>query len=323
MLVMEWSLWVFSVFLTTPITGSLTPPALPISIPDQAMRSLREVTHPGLQRRLEGELYRNRTWARLIAGKKMAVGLVDLSDPFSAKFAKVNGDEMMYAASLPKLAILLACAQALEDGRLTETAEILHDMRIMISRSDNGAATRMMDRVGFANIVSVLIDPRYELYDTELGGLWVGKRYAKISKRYPDPLMGLSHAATVTQVCRFYYLLAMGKLVSSQRSRQMLDMLSDPEIHHKFVNSLDVIAPEAKVYRKSGTWRVWHSDSALVWGPGGRQYIVAALVEDPRGEQILRDLIPVVEAVLKAPSKRLQKASAQASTSLGEGMLQK
>jgi beta-lactamase class A len=308
-----WSLWVLSLLLSTPPIGNPYPPALPISIPDAQIRPLRELVDAGLQKRLEGQLHRNRLWSRLLATKKMAVGIVDLSDPYRVKFARVNGDEMMYAASLPKLAILLAAAQALEDGRLPESAEILNDMRIMISRSDNEAATRMMDRVGFSNIVSVLIDPRYELYDTQRGGLWVGKRYAKTSKRYPDPLMGLSHAASVTQVCRFYYLLAMGKLVSAPRSRQMLEMLCNPELHHKFVNALDVIAPEAKVYRKSGTWRIWHSDSALVWGPGGRQYIVAALVEDSHGEQILRDLIPAIETVLKSQSKRQPKTAAQAS----------
>jgi len=323
-MLMEWSLWLLAVLLSTPNTGTPYPPALPISIADQQVRPLREVVHPILQRKLERELHRNPRWAHLIERKKMAVGIVDLADPYNVKFACVNGDEMMYAASLPKLAVLLAAAQALEDGRLIESPEILHDMRIMISRSDNGAATRMMDRVGFANIVAVLIDPRYELYDTELGGLWVGKRYATTSKRYPDPLMGLSHAATVTQVCRFYYLLAMGKLVSPERCRQMLDMLCNPELHHKFVNALDIIAPEAKVYRKSGTWRVWHSDSALVWGPGGRQYIVAALVEDSSGEQILRDLIPAVETVLKPQSKRQPSTSAkQASISPLDGLLQK
>ncbi len=114
--------------------------------------------------------------------------------------------------------------------------------------------------------------------------------------------MGLSHGASVTQVCRFYYLLAIGQLVNRQRSIQMLDILSDPEIHHKFVNTLNNIAPEAKLYRKSGTWRNWHSDSVMVWGPVWRRYIVVGLIEDKRGEQILRDLIPTVEKVLKSQS---------------------
>ena len=58
-----------------------------------------------------------------------------------------------------------------------------------------------------------------------------------------DPLRGLIHGATVTQVCRFYYLMATGRLISPERSRQMLEYLNAPGIHHKFVHSLDILAP--------------------------------------------------------------------------------
>jgi beta-lactamase class A len=276
---------------------------LPFSIPDNQIRPLRQLVNKDLQRLLEKRLRQDRVWARLIGKKRMAVGVVDLSNPQQIKFARVNGDVMMYAASLPKLAILLATCQSLQDGVLKETPEILHDMRLMISRSDNAASTRLYDSVGFEKIEKVLTDPRYQLYDSlRGGGLWVGKRYAKTGKRYPDPVMGFSHGATVTQVCRYYYLLAMGKLVNRERSIQMLEMLSDPELHHKFVNTLDHIAPEAKLYRKSGTWHEWHSDSVLVWGLTWRRYICVGLIEDGNGETILRNLIPVVEDVLKSRS---------------------
>jgi len=272
---------------------------LPYEIHDDYIRPLRELVNPDLQKRLEIRLNKNNKWAKLIKKRKMAVGLVDLSDPYNVKFARINGDEMMYAASLPKLAILLAAAQAMEDSTLISTPAIEEDMREMISQSDNAAATRMIDRLTFEKIEEILTDPRYELYDQEHGGgLWVGKRYAKTGKRYPDPIMGLSHGATVTQVCRFYYLLAMGKLVSHERSAQMLQILSEPELHHKFVNTLDRVVPDAKLFRKSGTWKKWHSDSILVWGPVWRRYIAAALVEDASGETILRNLILEMEKVL-------------------------
>lgn len=286
-----------------PQSNSVNIPDLPLSFPENKIKPLRQLSNKDLQKRLERQLKKNKYWSRLISKKKMAVGLVDLRDPERIKFAQLNGDQMMYAASLPKLAILLAGMQSIEEGELEESPEIMHDMRIMISQSDNAAATRMIDRLRFEKIQDVLTDPQYDLYDRKRGGgLWVGKRYAKKGKRYPDPLMGISHGASVTQVCRFYYLLALGKLVNRQRSEEMLDILVDPEIHHKFVNTLDTIAPNAKVYRKSGTWQNWHSDSALVWGPAWRRYIVTALIEDSNGEKILRELIPAIEEVLKSPA---------------------
>lgn len=275
-------------------------PELPYSLPDAQIRPLRQAINKDLQKMLETRLKRDKSWAKLISKKLMAVGVVDLSDPHNIKFARVNGSHMMYAASLPKLAILLAMEQALEDTVIQMTPELEHDMRIMMSRSDNAAATRLYDLVGFEGIEAVLTDARYELYDPDNGGgLWVGKRYAKKGKRYPDPVMGVSHGASATQVCRYYYLLAMGKLVSEERSRHMLEMMADPELHHKFVNTLDHLVPNATLYRKSGSWQNWHSDSVLVWGPVWRRYIVVGLVEDPKGEQILRNLIPAVEEVLQ------------------------
>ncbi len=266
---------------------------------------LREQVDTEFEAALLARLKKNPKWKKLIAEKRMAVGVVDLRDTKQVKFARVNGNEMMYAASLPKIAILLAAMDAFENGELEETPEITEDMNLMIAKSDNLASTRMIDRLGYEKIEAVLTDPRYALYDEDYGGgLWVGKRYAKSGERNPDPLMGLSHAATVSQVCRYYYLMAYGKLVSEERSKQMLEIMDDPKLHHKFVNSLDQVAPQARVYRKSGSWRTFHSDSVLVWGPK-RRYILVALVNDEEGEYILRKLVLAVEDVLKLNTNKL------------------
>ncbi len=271
---------------------------LPLSIED--IKPLRDLVDAPFQEKLTAALNKNKKWKRLIDQKKMAVGLVDLRDPLNPKYARVNGNVMMYAASLPKIAVLLAAEDAIEKGELVESEEVKADLRLMISKSNNEASTRMIDRLGYEKIEQVLTDPRYNLYDEDFGGgLWVGKRYAKLGARYPEPIKGLSHAATVSQVCRYYYMLAYGKLVSFDRSKIMLDMMVSPELHHKFVNTLEKVAPRAKIFRKSGTWKNFHTDSVLVWGPDGRRYILVALIEDSDGEKICRDLVTTVENVMK------------------------
>jgi beta-lactamase class A len=273
--------------------------SIPLRPENHHFYPLRDRVDPVLEKALLRQLNRNPRWRDLIAQKHMSVGLVDLSNPHQVRFARINGNEMMYAASLPKIAILLASMDALEKGELHDTPEIRRDLRIMISKSDNQASTRMIDRLGYEKIAAVLTDPRYELYDEEYGGgLWVGKRYAASGARYPDPIQGLSHAATASQVCRFYYLLVNGRLVSYQRSKEMLDLMGNPELHHKFVNTLDRLHPEARLYRKSGSWREFHSDSILVWGPKNR-YILVGLLQDAEGEVILRQLVQEVETVLR------------------------
>lgn len=274
---------------------------LPITLDNSKIKPLQKFLDSSLQANLREELASHADWNELILQKKMSVGLVDLSDPENVRFARVNGNHMMYAASLPKIAILLAAMDAIEKGELKETLDVKKDMRLMISKSDNAASTRMIDRVGYEKIGTVMTDPKYAFYDeTNGGGLWVGKRYGSGGDTNREPLKNLSHAATATQVCRYYYLLAIGKLVNQQRSKQMLDIMEDPELHHKFVNTLDQIAPSARLFRKSGSWKTYHSDSILVWGKdSNRRYILVALIEDANGEQIIRDLVKPIEKVLK------------------------
>ena len=276
---------------------------LPIKVTEAQIKPLSKLLDSSLQANLEREIASHSDWSRLISQKKMAVGIVDLSDPNNVRYARVNGSHMMYAASLPKIAILLAAMDAIEKGELKETAEVKKDMRLMISKSNNAASTRMIDRVGYEKLEAVMTDSNYNFYDEDRGGgLWVGKRYGGGGDTNREPLKNLSHAATVGQVCRYYYLLAHGKLINEQRSKQMLAIMEDPELHHKFVNTLDQIAPNARLFRKSGSWRTYHSDSILVWGEDpNRRYILVALIDDENGEQIIRDLVKPIEKALKKP----------------------
>ncbi|MFT5167595.1 MAG: beta-lactamase class A [Saprospiraceae bacterium] len=266
---------------------------------ESSFQPLRNQGDPSLESSLKKSLSTNTKLKKLMAQKKLSIGLVDLMNPDNIRFAQINGDEMMYAASLPKIAVLLTAMDAMESGELKETPEVQKDMFLMINKSNNQASTRMIDRLGFDKIEQVLTDPKYSLYDKAYGGgLWVGKRYAAGGKKHPDPLLGLSHAATATQVCRFYYMMLNGMLVNKDRSKQMMDIMSNPGLHHKFVNTLDRIAPNAKLFRKSGSWENFHSDSILVLG-SDRRYILVALVEDPAGEITMRNLVTTVEEVLK------------------------
>ncbi len=265
---------------------------------DTEWKPLYERVDPQLQAALEQRVNSDAEWARLVRRKKMAVGVVDLSSS-PPRFARVNGSQMMYAASLPKIAILLAANVAIDDGSLEETEEVRQDLADMIRVSSNGAATRLIDRVGMKKIQAILRDPQFGFYDEKRGGgLWVGKRYASAGPRVGDPMHNISHGATVTQVCRFFYLLATGRLINPERSAAMLQDLSDPRLHHKFVSQVDERAPDARMFRKSGTWKQWHSDAIMVQGNVWRNYILVAMVESDRGESIIRRVLPAVEELI-------------------------
>lgn len=274
---------------------------LPVYVPGE-LPQLSSANCPQMAAILKEEIFKNKHWKKLVENKKMAIGMVDLHDINNVKFAGLNENNMMYAASMPKIAVLVAVMHAIEKGEVEETEAVKNDLRLMISKSNNAAATRMIDLVGFKKIEEVLRLAQVDLYNEKTGGgLWVGKRYAKTGKRYPDPMKGLSHAATTYQACSFYYKLVFGKLITRERSTEMLGYLKNPALHHKFINTLQVIAPDATFYRKSGSWKNFHADSVLVWGPG-RHYIIVAIIEDPNGGSIIKKLVVPLEEVLKKAS---------------------
>jgi beta-lactamase class A len=280
--------------------GAAAYPPLPLSLSGAAWRPLCQREDKALEERLDRALKRNGLWGPLVEAGKMAVGLVDLSHFRVPRFAQVNGRTMMYAASLPKIAILLAAYQGFADGTLKEIPPIHTDLIEMIRRSDNAAANRLITRIGLGRIEAVILNPRYRFYDFQRGGgIWMGSAYGPAGDQNPEPLKDLLHAASVTQVCRFYYLLAYGRLINPERSRQMLKILAFPDRHDKFVSVLEKVVPPQRLYRKSGDYRIWQSDSILVWGASWRRYILVAMVEHEQGEQILRELVPVAEHLLR------------------------
>ena len=219
--------------------------------------------------------------------RDLCLSLVDISDPLEPRVATINGDHMMYAASLPKIGILLGAFVEVERGRLRLDQTTIDSLTRMIRMSSNEDATEMLNRVGKQRVNQILQSDRFRLYDPLVnGGLWVGKEYATGSAFQRDPLHNISHGATALQTARFYYLLETGQLVNPRLTKLMKEMLSNPGIEHKFVKGL-ADQPGVKIYRKSGTWRSWHADSAIVEAPGARRYILTALANDGHGGEWL------------------------------------
>ena len=253
-----------------------------------------------LQKQLRATLY-SLGLDKAVQNKKLSVALVDITNLDEPRVAEVNGDEMVYAASLPKIAILLGAFVEIEEGSMKLDRRTRESLTQMIRVSSNQEATRMLNRVGKERLLGILQSDKFHLYDPEVnGGLWVGKEYGKSAAFKRDPLHNLSHGATAMQVARFYYLLETGRLVGDDLSAEMKSMLGHPGINHKFVKGL-ADYPEAKIYRKSGSWRNWHADSALVEAEG-HKYIIVALAEDANGGLWLSRLIKPIHELM-VPTK--------------------
>jgi len=233
---------------------------------------------------------------------RLALALVDLSDPAQPHLAMLNGDRMMYAASLPKIAILLGAMVEAELGRLPLDARTVGAMTNMIRYSSNEDATRVLHWVGGERLIDILQSPRFRFYDASgNGGLWVGKAYGKAPAYHRDPVAKLSHGATAYQVARFYTLLATDKLLSHPLNQLMKETLSKPGIRHKFVKGLEG-KQGVHIFRKSGTWRDYHADSALV-EVGRYRYVLVGIAQHRDGGKWLVKLAAPLHDLVVPPRR--------------------
>jgi beta-lactamase class A len=251
-------------------------------------------TDPTLQRQLEQIDAKLR--ARFgIAPEQTDVGLLDLR---THGLAMIHPDQIEYAASVAKVGILLAWFQKHPEAATLLDRQTEHELGLMIKASSNEMATRFSRELGLREIQQVLNE--HGFYDAAHGGgIWVGKHYGANSERIGDPVANDSHAVTVRQLIRFYYLLDQRQLVSPAASEKMLEIFRSPDIphdDHKFVHGL--AGRNLTILRKWGTYEDWLHDSAIIEGPH-RRYILIGLTHHPKGDQYLEALAREVDDLMR------------------------
>ena len=90
---------------------------------------------------------------------------------------------------------------------------------------------------------------------------------------------------------------ATGRLVAPQYQEDLEGVFSNPGITHKFVKGIKEKGTEAEISRKSGSWIQFHADSGVITRKD-KEYIIAALVEDPEGGEGLVELIIAVDDLM-------------------------
>jgi beta-lactamase class A len=235
-----------------------------------------------------------------MTAKQTAAGILDLR---TGRLAMIHPDRIEYAASVPKMGILLAYFQLHPEAATKLDATTRRELGLMIKESDNAMAAMYSRAMGLRQIQQVLNS--FGFYDTRRGGgLWVGKHYGEGDERYGDPVANHSHAATVRQLLRFYLLLEQGRLVSPRASRTMREIFAAPAIPHledKFVKGLS--GRRVKMLRKAGWWEDWFHDTAIVTG-ARRHYIIVAMTHHPKGDEYLEAFAQAVDDVMIREGKK-------------------
>jgi beta-lactamase class A len=246
---------------------------------------------------LQGDLERIDVALRARFGmttEQTAAGVLDLE---TLRLAMIHPDRGEYAASVPKIGILLAYFQLHPQAATHLDAQTRHELGLMAKASDNEMASKFSQELGLQQIQAVLSS--YHFYDKDQGGgIWMGKHYGKGGERIGDPVGDHSHAATVRQLLRYFLLLEQGKLISPAASKTMRQIFESPDIPHdriKFVRALS--DRNVQIIRKWGTWEDWRHDAAIVTG-ARRHYILVALTHHPKGDEYLVDLARSVDDLI-------------------------
>ena len=231
-----------------------------------------------------------------MTGEQTAAGILDLRN---LRLAMVNPDRIEYAASVPKIGILLAYFAKHPEAATNLDPAVRLELGQMAKQSSNEMAAKYSRELGLREIQEVLNS--YGFYDASRGGgLWVGKHYGPNSERIGDPVADHSHGATVRQLLRYYLLLEQGKLVSPAASKTMREIFASPDLphdDHKFVKAL--AGRDVQIIRKWGSWQNWLHDTAVVTGKD-RHYVIVGLTNHEKGDEYLVGLATAVDEWMRA-----------------------
>ena len=265
---------------------------------DPVFPDLRDSHDARFQAELDAALAGRAAFWDGVRKKHISAVVADVTDLEHPKVAWYNPDLMLYAASLPKIAIALGALVEIERGKL-ELDEALHRQLIrMIKKSSNRDATAVLNKVGIARLEAILRDERYgKLYDPEFGGgLWVGKPYSSAAAVKRDPLRHLSHGASAMATARFYYGIMNGSILGHRYLPLLKEMFGKSAIKHKFVKGV-AQREGLEIYRKSGTWRDFHADSGI-FVRDNLVYIAVAIDHAPSAGRGMTSGIRVVDDLM-------------------------
>ncbi len=269
---------------------------------------LRDAHDPEFQAALDALVEtrpRKKLFWDVVRREQASIVIADVTDLRRPEVAGYNEDVMLYAASVPKVAIVFGAMVEIQAGTLELDDETRSQLVDMVRVSSNADASAVLRKVGIERLAEILEDPRHgKLYDRERGGgLWVGKAYDKSPVWRRDPLNGISHGASAMQVARLYYGWLTGTLVEARYRPLFDEIFGSPGLKHNFVKGLAGRA-DVRIYRKSGTWQNTRADSGVI-ERDDMAYIAVAIYGVPEGTQgLVQGIVTIDDFMLDWRRKR-------------------
>jgi hypothetical protein len=248
-----------------------------------------------------------------LKAEDLAITLVDLRDPSNPAFGNFRGDEPIFPASVVKLFYLVAAHRWLEDGTLQDSEELRRAMKDMIVDSSNDATAMVLEALTDATNGAPLPPEQMRQwshkrnavnrYFTSLGYRGINacqKTYCEgpygREKVFFGPKFENRNQLTTNATARLLGEVALGKAVSPDRSKQMIDLLKRDvnkergrgagEQAQTFV--VGGLPEGSKLWSKAGWTSTARHDAAYVETPDGLKLIVVVFTTGhARQQQIL------------------------------------
>ena len=170
---------------------------------------------------------------------------------------KVNiNNKQMQSASLIKLFIMATAYEEIEKENLNKS-EVIDDIKIMINRSDNDAANRMIDRLGFDKINNYINTNGYtstQIHRKMLQGTENGDNYT-----------------SVLDVGKLLEEMYRGRCVSESASQEMIEILKSQTLTSKIPAG---VPSGVQTANKTGELSTVENDAAIVYKDGAPYVVV-------------------------------------------------
>ena len=256
-----------------------------------------------------------------LAENQLSITLIDLRDAQHPITASFRGNDRIYPASVVKLFYLVAVHRWLEDKQIQETDELKRAVRDMIVDSSNEATQYIVDVLtqttgGFELSAKEMEDWQYRRnavnrYYSSLGFTNINVN----QKTFCEDAYGREKVSrgpngenrnklTTEATARLLSEIVTGRTISSERSRQMMDLLKrdftgtskdNDDQGHGFTGIALKGMDGAKQWSKAGWTSTTRHDAAYIELLNGARFVLVTFTVDHANE---REIIPTVARVV-------------------------
>lgn len=253
--------------------------------------------------------------AEKLKEEDFAITAIDLRDPEHLQTGSFRGDAGIYPASVVKLFYLAAAHRWMEDGKLKDSDELRRAMSDMIVKSTNDATNWILEAVTDTGNGPMLSEEEMKGWSEKRNAVnryFATMGYSGINvcqktynegpygrdKIFLGPKLENRNRLTTDATARLLSEIVLGKAVTPERSKQMMELLKrdmssgsggNDDQAHGF--SAKALPKEAKLWSKAGWTSTTRHDAAYIEMPDGRKLVIVVFTSNHARQ---RDILPSI-----------------------------